>query len=192
MLRTYQSGCAPVVQADIARYIILYVLGGVYTDVDNKCLKTIPDSFFDNDFFHGDKRWWIANNNVIGSVPYHPILKVCMMNCKNRLWCLNSITLQTPLICWVTGTYMFKTSIESVSVSHRIKEYKNTFISTKFSSPVDYPNAVIAHYGASENRPLHRPIYAVCGFIYRNQKIILILIILYIIYKFYGYTLKPM
>jgi len=68
-----------VVKADVLRYEVLYRFGGVYRDMDVKCLRPIDDLNHLYDFyasldvpFHG---YAAINNGSIGSKPNHPILK---------------------------------------------------------------------------------------------------------------------
>jgi len=72
-------------KSDVARYEILYRFGGVYRDMDAKCLRSINDLNHLYEFYvpvdMPITAWvkWIGkiplNNGIIGSIPKHPILK---------------------------------------------------------------------------------------------------------------------
>lgn len=71
-------------KSDIARYEILYRFGGLYIDTDFECF--FPFDLFHHtcDFYAGivDNRpsKFLIANGLIGSVPYHPILKAIIDN----------------------------------------------------------------------------------------------------------------
>jgi len=75
-------------KADLWRYCVLYVYGGIYVDIDTICLNEI-DSFLneDTEFMTPiDINYWIPYkynlfNTFIASVPKHPIL----LDCINRI-----------------------------------------------------------------------------------------------------------
>jgi len=67
-------------RADIARYEILYRFGGVYRDIDVKCLRPIDDLNYKYDFYvpiEFPMADWqaVLNNGIIAARPNHPILK---------------------------------------------------------------------------------------------------------------------
>lgn len=64
------------VKSDILRYEILRLLGGIYTDTDMECLKSL-NTFCSLDFFTGyeDAEGTVACPSLIGCVPDHPAIK---------------------------------------------------------------------------------------------------------------------
>ncbi len=64
-------------KADIARYEILYRLGGVYVDMDFECLQPLDVFHYALDFYIGiaQREKFSLFNGLIGSVPGHPVLK---------------------------------------------------------------------------------------------------------------------
>ncbi|AVP87417.1 hypothetical protein phytr_4680 [Candidatus Phycorickettsia trachydisci] len=67
-------------RSDIARYEILYKFGGVYRDLDVKCLRPIDDLNHKYDFFAPIEypiTYWpaVINNGIIGANAGHPVLK---------------------------------------------------------------------------------------------------------------------
>ena len=75
-------------KADLWRYCILYIYGGIYCDIDTVCFNSI-DLFLDEDIEFItiiDINFWIKEkynlfNTFIASVPKHPIL----LECINRI-----------------------------------------------------------------------------------------------------------
>jgi hypothetical protein len=66
-------------KSDIARYEILYRIGGVYTDTDFECLQPMDVFHHCCDFYAGlEGTTAVIGNSIIGSVPGHPILKRCI------------------------------------------------------------------------------------------------------------------
>lgn len=71
-------------KADILRYELLNRYGGVYVDVDVKCIKPFDRLHKAYDFYcgmHPITTVWnfvLVNNALIGSIPGHPILRACI------------------------------------------------------------------------------------------------------------------
>lgn len=75
-------------KSDIARYEILYHLGGVYVDVDTECLQPVDVLHHMFDFYIGiqplDSGFLQLGIGVIGSKPKHPILKQLILQMKKN------------------------------------------------------------------------------------------------------------
>jgi len=68
-------------KSDIARYEILYRIGGLYVDTDFECTWPFDVFHLTSDFYAGIMQWntgFRLCNALIGSVPGHPILKACI------------------------------------------------------------------------------------------------------------------
>lgn len=74
-------------RSDIARYEILYRIGGIFLDTDMECVKPLDILHHTYDFFAvlepmaGApflKRLTIVANGIIGACPGHPILRRCI------------------------------------------------------------------------------------------------------------------
>lgn len=67
-------------KSDIARYEILYRIGGLYVDTDFECLKPFDDLHAKCSFYSaiGYDSQVLLYNGLIGSIPGHPILKLCI------------------------------------------------------------------------------------------------------------------
>jgi len=71
-------------KADIARYEILYRLGGLYIDTDFECIRSFDIFHYSCDFYAGivnncPSKFLIANG-LIGSAPGHQLLKEVIKN----------------------------------------------------------------------------------------------------------------
>lgn len=99
-------------KSDIARYEILYRMGGLYIDTDFECLK--PFDILHNccDFYAGIayETKYEVYNGLIGSKPGHQILKDCIDNIKHNIPNQGDILDRT-------GPYLFTRSIEK-HISH--------------------------------------------------------------------------
>lgn len=73
-------------KSDIARYEILYQLGGLYVDTDEECLKPFDPLHYCYDFYIGiqplDTNSVQLGIGVIGSKPQHPFLKLVLGSLK--------------------------------------------------------------------------------------------------------------
>lgn len=89
---TYKDIIPGALKADFWRYCVLYVHGGVYVDLDTKCLGNI-DAFLENREFVTvvdlNKNPYEGKHNLsngfIASVPGHPILKGCIERIKKQV-----------------------------------------------------------------------------------------------------------
>ena len=64
----------PAERADILRIEILWRFGGVYTDADFECFRSIEPLIENLDFFGAYRKHDRINNAFLGSVPGHPVL----------------------------------------------------------------------------------------------------------------------
>jgi len=73
-------------RSDIARYEILYRIGGLYVDTDFECLKSFDVLHHCCDFYSGAAAWdqVLIYCGLIGSAPGHPILKKCINSVRVR------------------------------------------------------------------------------------------------------------
>ncbi len=78
-LRIYDSFHKPIYRADIARYCIIYIHGGVYADLDFECLKPMEELVKDDKCFFGlePKEHWkgenVVCNAIFGSTANNPL-----------------------------------------------------------------------------------------------------------------------
>lgn len=79
-------------KSDIARYEILYRIGGVYADTDFECLRSFEVLHHCCDFYAGfesegsfeGEDILLIGNALIGAAPGHPILKQCVDNIRGN------------------------------------------------------------------------------------------------------------
>jgi hypothetical protein len=74
---TYKALPLGVMRADMWRICVLYINGGIYSDIDVFCKKDIKHILLDNDivFLQEDHDADRVSNFFIASVPKHPVLK---------------------------------------------------------------------------------------------------------------------
>ena len=117
---------------DLAKYIILYIYGGIYIDMDVKSLQPITDDFLgDNDVilskfmnnFLFPIMPNIINNGVIMNVPRHPILLYTIEEAKKNKdsfsYYINKtiyIFSSTGPICLTVATNKFKSENDSSKI----------------------------------------------------------------------------
>ncbi|OAF60715.1 hypothetical protein VC83_03657 [Pseudogymnoascus destructans] len=73
ILETYRSLTAKIIKADLLRYLVMYVDGGLYTDIDVEALKPI-DSFIPDRYDEGDIDMVIGVEIDQPEFKDHPIL----------------------------------------------------------------------------------------------------------------------
>lgn len=104
----------PAQRADFARYLILYVYGGIYLDMDMICKKSLIDFVHLQFFFtHYPLADYVQKylNGIIGAKPKHPAFMIMLKNMIIRLPRANDIL-------YSTGTALFY---------HSIQEYKKKY-----------------------------------------------------------------
>jgi len=122
---------------DFAKYIILYIFGGIYIDMDVKCLKSLdtiynahPDknvilSLCPYNFFHSlllklvglRSNENLINNGVIACIPQHALLRAIIVQAgKNKNTVLKNLNKNFLHIFYTTGPVM---------VTQAFREFKN-------------------------------------------------------------------
>ncbi len=98
-------------KSDIARYEILYRLGGLYVDTDFECLKSFDILHHCFDFYTGSGfgPLFHAYMGLIGCAPGNRIIKQCMDSIN-----IHTIHNVNPIlnILYTTGPYLFANSIK--------------------------------------------------------------------------------
>lgn len=79
-------------KSDIARYEILYRMGGLYVDTDFECLRNFEELHHHFELYTGISYDLTGNlfNGLIGSIPGHPILQYCIEKIGKIDW--NKVT----------------------------------------------------------------------------------------------------
>lgn len=109
-------------KSDIARYVIVYLYGGIYLDTDFQCIKNIGNLFGDNvDMFYipfKDILGMRVFNGVFGAKRNHEMLRITIDNMKKRLRKGGSVP-------FTTGTILLYNSITEY---HNKYPYDDTYI----------------------------------------------------------------
>ena len=145
-----------VQKADFGRYMVLYIYGGIYADMDCECMQPLngilKDKFFcyqrKNNFFVKIGSFGELNNHVIGSIPKHPILKKClklMYERKNVKKIIPSYT-----ISHTTGPFLFTTAVNSHY--DKVKMYGDDTFPINYNKQKKYDNLYIAHHPQCSDR----------------------------------------
>jgi hypothetical protein len=108
-------------KADILRYEILEMIGGLYVDIDYECLKAFDQFHHEYEFYtcilndgafknNSADSHSSVTNALIGSIPHHPILKSCVENLKYanvRVTDFNAILVQVGPDYFTKHTYNY-------------------------------------------------------------------------------------
>ena len=103
----YKSYTIFAQKADFARYVILYIYGGIYLDMDMVCRKNLSpflqyNVFCTTDTFHFVVKRYL--NGIVGAIPKHPVFIFVFKNIFARQNEKNKIT-------YSTGTKLFYDSV---------------------------------------------------------------------------------
>lgn len=102
-------------RSDIARYVILYVHGGIYVDTDYVCSKPLRNLLSDQiDLFYipfSDITGERVMNGLFGAAPRHPALHQVIHDMKQRLK-------EGGIVTYTTGTGMFQTALQTYHDNH--------------------------------------------------------------------------
>jgi mannosyltransferase OCH1-like enzyme len=128
----YNNYIYMIQKIDLAKYIILYIYGGIYIDMDVKSLQPITDDFLgDNDVilsklmnnFLFPIMPNIINNGIIMNVPRHPILLYTIEEAKKNkdsfsYYISKTIYIfsSTGPICLTVATNKFKSENDSSKI----------------------------------------------------------------------------
>lgn len=99
-LKLYEFYKVPAQKADFARYIILYMYGGIYLDMDMICKKNLEIFLTNRIFFTEsndvlDKIYKRYQNSIVGAIPKHPLFLIIFKNMFIRKHSSNDITYST-------------------------------------------------------------------------------------------------
>jgi mannosyltransferase OCH1-like enzyme len=135
-------------KADLFRYCVLYINGGVYADIDTICMNNL-DLFLKNDIefatpidFNTNHTWGKYNlfNAFMASIPRHPILLDCInrvvYNVKNNIKPSSSVDLTGPGVLG-RATNVFLNLNETTSFVNR-EGIINNILLLKFEQETEY------------------------------------------------------
>lgn len=195
---------------DVAKYIILYVFGGIYIDMDVKCLKSLdtiynahPDknvilSLCPYNFFHSlvlklvglRSNENLINNGVIACVPQHPLLEAIIVQAmKNKDTLLKVLRKNFLHIFYTTGPVMVTQAFREFKNDSDIAILDNTYfeacdIDSVKNGCVPPSHAVALHvYEGSWHTSYEKWIVKVYFFIEKNFLLLISLSIMFVIFK---------
>jgi mannosyltransferase OCH1-like enzyme len=135
-------------KADLFRYCVLYINGGVYADIDTICMNNLG-SFLNNNIefatpidFNTNPSWGTYNlfNAFIASIPRHPILLDCInrvvYNVKNNIKPASSVDLTGPGVLG-RATNVFLNLNETTSFVNK-EGIINNILLLKFQQGTEY------------------------------------------------------
>jgi mannosyltransferase OCH1-like enzyme len=119
LLRLYKERPRPLAQlSDIARYVILFVHGGVYVDFDYKCIKPL-DALLGNpaiDMFYvpfTDPGGTRLMNGLMGCARGHPMLAGLIAEMRQRLRLRPGAS-----VTYTTGTRLMRDAVRAYHAEH--------------------------------------------------------------------------
>lgn len=118
--RLYDNATNMAAKADIARYMLVYLFGGIYLDADTECIKSL-DTFTSTNLFYIEPRHSIfgtmVDNLVFGAKKRHPLLEYVLHLVKYR-----GSRNERPMFLYrtthFTGTELFHRAIERYHKRH--------------------------------------------------------------------------
>ncbi len=143
-------------QSDLLRYEILLHEGGVYVDHDVYCYRPF-DCFHDNlDFYCGVEPLHepllstsvSVCNNIIGSRPDHPILKICHQVVREHWHCIGNAFPGNDVesIVYRIGYRSFAAFDSSVKLGMKQGNFRNIVLPSGFLNKLDGDYGYYAHH----------------------------------------------
>lgn len=84
LIRQYHKQTSFAAKADVARYVILYHLGGFYIDADYKCFKTLGVFQHADLVYVPSRHKGFVHNAFFACKPKHPVMHMVMEELKRR------------------------------------------------------------------------------------------------------------
>ena len=130
----YKSTRDPIEKANILRYELLYKYGGLYVDIDTKCLKSFSALRERYNFYTGicsTDCTAILNNGVIASTPGHPIMQHCI---------------ETIIDDWPGATRFERTGVHDFTRCFFDKLFETPGVTIALPATYFYPLSKYSHY----------------------------------------------
>eukprot|EP00928_Gymnodinium_smaydae_P078860 TRINITY_DN62922_c0_g1_i1.p1 TRINITY_DN62922_c0_g1~~TRINITY_DN62922_c0_g1_i1.p1 ORF type:complete len:408 (-),score=37.33 TRINITY_DN62922_c0_g1_i1:16-1239(-) len=84
-------------KSDLWRYLVLYLYGGIYTDIDNSpVLLNASTISRDDDSFFLIEQLGILSQYFFASSPKHPLMRLCLENALHRLRSTSNVMQNSP------------------------------------------------------------------------------------------------
>jgi len=143
----YDSHTIFAQKADLARYTILYVYGGIYLDMDVLCRKNLTP-FLQYDFFFTDANFFgmykFYQNNIFGSRSKHPIFLFIFKNLFLRQNKSNS----TFNVMYSTGPKLLYDSINEYKETTGKNDFR--IVDKKYINPCNKFSGELCTYKCDE------------------------------------------
>ena len=148
VLNSYETLIPSAYKADLFRYCVLYIKGGIYSDLSQEILEPLEDIInFDNDTLvltddciHKPYKKCGIQISFIATIPKQEIFKKCIDQIVENV--KSTFKGDTPLCA--TGPYLFRNILDETDVNYKIKlyqsdgflidEFKNKIIKTKINN----------------------------------------------------------
>lgn len=185
-IELYNYYTIPSQKADLSKYAILYIYGGIYLDMDMICIKNLEtflkyDIFFTTDIFNNLYKRYLTG--IIGSKTKHPIFIITLKNMLLRKAYAYDIqySAATKLFYDSIEEYKKKTNDNNIFVIDRKYLHPCSILDNELC-PYSCTDCYVAHTNYSSWSPSLR----LLKYLVRNYKIIflIIIIILLLFYKF--------
>ena len=72
-------------KADVWRYLVLYVYGGIYADIDAAPTKLTPEMMLQHDAFFVVEQYHLASQWFMAASPRHPLMRYALNEALKRL-----------------------------------------------------------------------------------------------------------
>lgn len=126
-IRNILNKCSKIEKIDIFRYLLMYYIGGVYSDIDTNCFKSFDEICLNNDCIFGiesyitiDKKKlydyqfnYTIGNAILISRPKHPLFKDIIDNIINSKFKVNLDEKETEYIVQKTGPGLITKTIQN-------------------------------------------------------------------------------
>lgn len=187
-LELYNSYVMPVQRADLARYVILYVYGGIYLDMDMICKKNLShflklNLFFTIDIFYNLYKRYLTG--IIGAKNKHPLFLVILENMikrKKYAYYYVPYSSGTQLFYDSVQQYIKNTNDNNISIIDRKYLHPCTILDDELC-PYRCDTCYVAHINYSSWSPTLK----IFKYVKKNIKIVLIIIIIIIFFLLIKY-----
>lgn len=87
-----------ILKIDFVRFLILYVHGGIYADMDMYCYKNFHDELTKDCYLVGSRMDEFVQNSLMASVPKSKFIKFCIDECVKRIKTYDMVDVTTPKV----------------------------------------------------------------------------------------------
>lgn len=187
----YNLYTLPAQKADLARYVIIYIYGGIYLDIDIICRKNLMmflnyDFFFTTDVFYDLYKRYLTG--IIGAKQKHPIFLIIIKNMLIRK------KYAYYYVAYSSGTQLFYDSVEEYR--KQTNDNNITIVDRKYLHPCSIlDNELCAYtcddcYVAHVNYSSWSPSLRIFKNIMKHIKIIILAILIIIVIMITKFKFK--